>query len=297
MFNNAQFKGERGDQGNVASYIESFANLIAENDGKHDYWAVTSDCSDNQAPFLESQETTIHLTAGDNHDIVQLEDGFITFEIELQLKMDGLPAGLSDYADENPAINKIFVGFKNSAEILHQLQVFNRNQNCGLQDNECLREGFAMHTISPKIAKQKKFDHSLWENVSSWSPCVAGAYVDIQKFVGGNTIPVTFEMNLPITDIMALQAFTLYPVFCLGNLDLKIYVNHLGLVWAQCNPAEVFEKHVFFGDYGYSRAKNILAEHSSALRINASMIKHGFTQIGNQAHIVSQIGGGGPFDL
>jgi hypothetical protein len=283
MFNNAQFKGERQDQGNVASYIEGFANMIAENDGKHDYWAITSDCSDNQAPFLESQETTVHLTAGDNHDIVQLEDGFITFEIELQLKMEGLPTLVADYIDTY-SVNKIFVGFKNSAELLHQLQVFNRNQNCGLQDNECLREGFAMHTISPKIAKQKKFDHSIWENVRSWSPCVAGAYVDIKEFVGGKVVPVTFEVNLPITDIMCMQAFTLYPVFCLGNLDLKFYVRRDGLVWSQCNPEDVFEKHIFFGDY--PTAKLVEATQVNALKINASQIKHGFTQIGNPSRIV-----------
>jgi hypothetical protein len=160
-----------------------------------------------------------------------------------------------------------------------------------------------MHTISPKIAKQKKFDHSLWENVERWSPCVAGAYVDLQDLVtaaqAGRTFTTTFEINLPITDIMCLQAFTLYPVFTLGALDLHCYVKRDGLVWAQCNPEAVFEKHLFFNDFNltdqplasspYPRGSlqdlEAINIDQFSLRAAASQIKHGFTQIDNSARI------------
>jgi hypothetical protein len=280
---NSYFKGERGDQGNVAAYIEALGHMIAENDGKHDFWAITEDCSDNQAPFLENQETTVHLTAGDNHDVVQIEDGFITFEIEIVVKMDGIGTYVND-----ARMNKVFIGYKNSAEILHQLQVFNRGQNCGLQDNECLREGFAMHTISPKISKQKKFDHSLWENVERMSPCVAGRYVDMAEFTGGKSVTINFEVNLPVTDIMCMQAFTLYPVCCLGPLDLKFYVKRDGLVWAQIDPLQVLEQQLYFGDLSPTDSLIAIGEHlSTDVKVHTSRIKHGFTQIGNAAHVVT----------
>jgi hypothetical protein len=137
--------------------------MIAENDGSRSFSAVTMDCHDNQATFTENQETTVKLTSA-NHDVTQLDDSFMTFEVELKLQMDGLPETYLK-TDDPCGIAQIFVGFKNSAEILHQLQIFNRGQNVGLQDNECLREAFAMQTIMPRIAKKKRYDHSLWENV------------------------------------------------------------------------------------------------------------------------------------
>jgi hypothetical protein len=92
---------------------------------------------------------------------------------------------------------------------------------------------------------------------------------------------------------MALQAFTLYPVFCLGPLDLKVYVKHSGLVWAQCNPEAVMDKHIFFNDLGQEAEANFEAELITVaqstlqyLKVAAGQIKHGFTQIGNASRIV-----------
>jgi hypothetical protein len=59
------------------------------------------------------------------------------------------------------------------------------------------------------------------------------------------------------------------------------------LVWAQCNPESVFEKHIFFGDIAQDLASKFQAVDINALKISASQIKHGFTQIGNASRIVT----------
>jgi hypothetical protein len=285
MYRNSAFKGETGKEGNVAAYIESFRNMIAENDGTRSFSAITEDCHDNQAPFLENQETTVKMTC-QNHDVTQIEDSFMTFEIELKLRLEGTNITATTY-DDPKGLAQIFVGFKNSAEILHQLQVFNRGQNTGLQDNECLREAFAMQTIMPKIAKKKRYDHSLWENVEKMSPCVAGTYVTLHD-LGQGPVTVTFEINVPFTDLLPLQAFTLWPNLALGDLELKFYIKKDGLVWAMCDPVEVLEKKRYFGELaGLSSTQ--LDNNRIGLTGVAPIIRHAFTQIGNSAEVLGMI--------
>jgi hypothetical protein len=47
---NEIYKGGETNQGNVAQYFETYAHLIALNDGKHEFAVLTEDCHDNPAP-------------------------------------------------------------------------------------------------------------------------------------------------------------------------------------------------------------------------------------------------------
>ena len=89
--------------------------------------------------------------------------------------------------------------------------------NTGYQQNECCREGFAYSTIKPYNEKKtRKYTHSLYDNVSTYSPSVCGTYINIQEFKDGLPHTVDFEDNLPFDDKLAFQAFDLYPNFCCG---------------------------------------------------------------------------------
>ena len=52
---------------------------------------------------------------------------------------------------------------------------------------------------------------------------------------------VEFEINLPFDDILALQAFDLYPNKVCGELELKFYVKPRGLIWCMVDPLRVKE--------------------------------------------------------
>ena len=95
---------------------------------------------------------------------------------------------------------------------MDQLQILCNNLSTGYQQNECCREGFAYSTLKPKQEKKtRKYVHSLYENVSYYSPSVCGTYINVADFKDGLAHPVEFEVNLPFDNILALQAFDLYP--------------------------------------------------------------------------------------
>ena len=272
---NARLVNRGESQGNVASYFDKLADLVNVNDGTRSFVLKTVDCHDQAAPFTDSQETRIAITHSD-HDISQISDGFLTFNVELNLQLLGVDKANFDDPDH---LCKIFVGFKSSNQILDQLQILCRNLSTDYQQNECLREGFAYSTIKPKVEKKtKKYVHSLYENVSTYSPSVCGTYINLADFKDGDPKKVSFEVNLPFDDILALQAFDLFPNAIVGDIELKFYVKPRGLVWCMVDPLLVKESKEFLEgeNIKFTSEKNLSA-----------MFRHGFTQIGNGAQCIN----------
>ena len=273
---NMRLSNKDQKQGNVALYFDNYKNLVQINDGTRTFVEKTVDCHDQQAPFNDSQETRIAITHSD-HMISQITDGFLTFRIKLKLQLSGITS--ADFTDTNH-LCKLFVGFKSSNQILDQLQITCNNLATGYQQNECCREGFAYSAIkTQQDKKRKRYTHSLYENVANYSPSVCGTYININDFKDGLPHEVEFEMNLPFDDILALQAFDLYPNSVCGNLELKFYVKPRGLVWCAIDPLKVkdYKEYVQGEDLNLSITQNLSA-----------MINHGFTQINNSATIINE---------
>ena len=271
---NVRLTNKDQKQGNVANYFERLADLVQVNDGTRSFQLRTVDCHDQAAPFNSSQETRIAITHSD-HQISQITDGFLTFQVRLMLQLTGIDPTFAD----KDHLCKLFVGFKSSNQILDQLQITCRNLSTGYQQNECCREGFAYSTLKPRNEKKtRKYVHSLYENVSIYSPSVCGTYIDIAEFKDGLPHPVEFEINLPFDNILALQAFDLYPNSVCGDLELKFYVNPRGLVWCMVDPMNVKEyKEMMEGD-----SINLVCDQNMS-----ALFKHSFTQINNATEIIN----------
>ena len=262
--------------GNNAAYIESLRNLIQINDGTRSFIPRTVDCHDHNCPYGENDETRIDITHGD-HMISNLSDGFLTFNITVYLKAMGIN---KDFKDPD-RIFKLFVGFKDSNQILDKLQIYCNGKNTGYNQNECLREGFAYSVIKPKQEKRtKRFIHSPYENVQDYSPSVCGTYVDILDLADGQEHAVSFEVNLPFDDILALQAFDLFANSVIGEIELRYYVKHWGLVWCEVDPRRIKEYKEFM------EAKEISSEFANNV---SATFHHQFTQINNSADITANV--------
>ena len=271
---NVRLTNKNQMQGNVADYFENLSKLVQVNDGTRSFSLRTVDCHDQAAPFTSSQETRIAITHSDHH-ISQITDGFLTFNVKATLQLIGIDPSFED----KDHLCKLFVGFKSSNQILDQLQINCRNLSTGYQQNECCREGFAYSTLKPKQEKKtRKYVHSLYENVSIYSPSVCGTYIDIVEFKDGLPHQVEFEVNLPFDNILALQAFDMYPNAICGDLELKFYVKPRGLVWCMVDPMNVKEyKEMMEGE-----TINLVCEQNMS-----AMFKHAFTQINNNADIIN----------
>ena len=272
---NVRLTNKNQASGNVANYFERLSELVQVNDGTRSFVLRTVDCHDQAAPFSSSQETRIAITHSD-HQISQITDGFLTFQVKLMLQLTGIDPNFAD----KDHICKLFVGFKSSNQILDQLQILCRNLSTGYQQNECCREGFAYSTLKPRNEKKtRKYVHSLYENVSNYSPSVCGTYIDIAEFKDGLPHPVEFEINLPFDNILALQAFDLYPNIICGDLELKFYVKPRGLVWCMVDPMNIKDyKEMMEGEsINFACEQNLSA-----------MFRHAFTQIDNSAEIINK---------
>ena len=271
---NTRLTNKDQQQGNVASYFDNLSKLVQVNDGTRSFQLRTVDCHDQAAPFSSSQETRIAITHSD-HDVSQITDGFLTFKVKLMVQL----TGISDSFIDTKRLCKLFVGFKSSNQILDQLQLLCDNLSTGYQQNECCREGFAYSTLKPKQEKKtRKYVHSLYENVSYYSPSVCGTYINVVDFKDGLPHPVEFEVNLPFDNILALQAFDLYPNKICGQLELKFYVKPRGLVWSMIDPMIV-------KDYKEMMEGETI---SFVSEVNlSSMFHHSFTQINNSTEIIN----------
>ena len=252
--------------------FEKLRELVARNDGTRFFILRTEDCHDQNAPFNQSQETRLRITHGD-HMISQITEGFINFKLKVTLK---LASPITDIIDDN-RLAKIFVGFKSSNQLLDQLQIMSNNVSTGYQQNECCREGYCYSTIKPYPEKKtRKYTHSLYENVSNYSQSVCGTYIDLVDLADGDIHDFEFEVNLPFDDILALQAFDLYPNKLFGDIELKFYVKSTGLVWCQIDPRNIKEAKEFLQD------EKIDGEFQDLPKFT-----HSFTQVGNSSNITT----------
>ena len=274
LYNNAQYKNETTDQGCVVEYYEKLRDLISKNDGTRSFIIRTEDCHDQNAPFNQSQETRLRITHND-HMISQITEGFINFKIKLTLQLS--KDIQATHVNDTNHLGKLFVGFKSSNQLLDQLQIYSNNVSTGYQQNECCREGYCYSTIKPYSEKKtRKYTHSLYENVSDYSQSVCGTYIDLSDFRDGQKHDVEFEMNLPFEDILAFQAFDLYPNRVVGDIEIRFYVKPVGLVYCQVDPRTIKEVKEYMED-------TII---DSTFK-SAPVFKHGFTQIGNESKIAA----------
>ena len=274
LYNNAQYKNESMDQGSVVEYYKKLKDIISTNDGTRSFIIRTEDCHDQNAPFNQSQETRLRITHND-HMISQITEGFINFNIKLTLQLSEVITDI--HSGDEKQLGKIFVGFKSSNQLLDQLQIYSNNISSGYQQNECCREGFCYSTIKPYSEKKtRKYTHSLYENVSDYSQSVCGTYIDLSDFRDGQKHDVEFEMNLPFEDILAFQAFDLYPNRVVGDIEIRFYVKPVGLVYCQVDPRTIKEVKEYMED-------TII---DSTFK-SAPVFKHGFTQIGNESKIAA----------
>ena len=272
---NAQTKNLGNDEGDVLAFFQNkIRNLIQRNGGDNSFSWIMEEFKDKDAPLPVGTKTRIKLTHS-GHTISQIEKGFSTILLDFQLKLSE-PVDVS--ADKNKLM-KLFVGFKNSVEFFEDCRFWiNGKLLDTYRQDELQRESFAYNSIKPRDAKATaKFSHSIWENVSQYSPSVCGCYIDLADLADG--LPHTFNMELtiPFVDQLALQAWQLYPNSICGEIEEEVKTSLRAMVWCQVNPNIIKDTLQFLND-------TPIDEDIPAV----IPITRKFTQIGNPSNIVSE---------
>ena len=281
LYRNERAHNQKIEAGSVLKTFEKMRDIINVNDGTRSFSFRTTDAHDQPAPFYNGQYSSINLTHPD-HFISDVDKGFLTFHVKLDLQLNTDLSKLASIDDPNN-FYKMFVGFKSSNQIFDRLEIFHNNVSVGYQQNECIREGFLYSAVKPEAEKKRRrFVHSLWENVINYSQTIAGSYVNLNSFKENGKTQVEFDLNVPFDDLLALQTFDLFPNGVIGDLSIRFQVSPAGLVWAVLDPYTVAETKVFLEDNDA-----ITTEELEKLKLikSRSHLKHQFTQIGNEALI------------
>ena len=235
----------------------------------------------------------------------------MSFKAECQIT--GLVAPQFNKAAEATSIPlRIFLGWRNSNEMLKQLEVENMNIDTNYLQTECSKEGFAYSCFKPREEKQnRKFVHATYDNVWNNRPGVSGCYFGFDlatgkaiaaadeavpnqvncsgfKYPAQSAVPaadtvkditfspqtVTVENIDIILPINDILAFQAFEDFPtgLGDIVLKFFVNKDSMVYAFCDPVAVDENEAFLN------GKNI-----NTYLPNTHIFNRRFYQVGQEA--------------
>ena len=224
--------------GNILDSFKKLTDLIPNNDGLRKFRQHSSEAYDKPMPInAKSQETTIDITVSD-HDISQIDDSFVTVEGTFTVRCPNVTVTASSSADTDPII---FFGHKASNQCFRQIKLLHNGKDTDYLSQECIREGHAFANLKGRAEKSsKKHVYTLYEDVNNFNPGVAGTYVRLSEFKNGNkTATINFKYIVPLSDLILLQTFSMYPSNIIGQLSLKLAFSFDGLVWTQVNPSAV----------------------------------------------------------
>ena len=284
QYRNARSQNLVLDYGNILKTFEKMRTMIAVNDGTRSFTYRTVDAHDLSCPFTQGQPSQINLTHSD-HFISDVDKGFINAHIKQTLKLNTNTEWKSQVYDYGNIL-KIFNGLKDSNQVFDRLEILHNNVNVGYQQNEMIREGFLYGVQKPEAEKKRRrFIHTLWENVSKYSQTVCGNYINLNEFKATNTANFEYDINIPFDDLLALQAFDLFPNGLIGDISIKFKVSGAGQVWAFIEPHEVATVKSTTEQDPLVTGELLTATQKIA---NVSKLKKRFTQIGNEAIIPSK---------
>lgn len=260
-------------QGDVVEGFKALDNIISKNDGIRSFSIQDNSCFDSDVPFDIGTQTHIKIT-NNQHDINQLGESFITAKIKLMGHF-----GKTYTATDGAKCLKFFIGFKNAAEAIRQLEVENNNVDCDYLQTDCIRESFAYHTYRTRSAKEiRKFSHSLYSNVHNYDNSVCGAYVDPTTFTAGTDKEIEFKISFDINDLLGLECFQDFPRF-IGDIVLKLIFDKAALVWAQVDPRKV-------SDLNSLIYESISPEVNALIQTQNVRYDHKFAQAGNPLTVI-----------
>ena len=280
-YQNAQFKNTGNDEGDVLNFFnDTLRNLVQKNGGDNTFSFVTEEFQNKDVPMPIGSKTRMKLTHS-GHTISQIEKGFINMKVNFTVKLQ-TPIATGDISTKDTlGLNRIFIGFKDSVEIIQDCRFWIDGKLIDTyRQDELIRESFAYNSIRAYEAKvASPHAHSLWQNVANYLPCKCGVYIPISSFENNTKVNVELELIIPFTDQLALQAWRLYPNRILGELEEEIKTSLEALVWCQINPVAVADV-LRFMEYDTTKDYSV----PSILPITAH-----FCQIDTPAKIVHKI--------
>ena len=225
-------------------------------------------CYSPYAPLKNGEPTYIDITHK-NHDINLINKSWlnVTFEIDWSIDKDVVCAQPEDAGAHPPVIEPVhpywFVGWKNAAEAIRRIEIYNDEKFTGYLQPDNQTDTFVQFTkyITREEKRENYTSHTIYKDAYNHTHNVCGTYLDMATETlpdgytpaswtdvldhdakgtfrevepnGTHIRTHTFSVNIPLSEIPALRYFREYPA-CFKPLTLKLEFSPEAMVWCPC---------------------------------------------------------------
>ncbi len=251
-------KIQREQTGTISEVLGHHIVKEVNNDGAH-YFGHTEVDPESQMPCGYSGEIILPFT-DKMFDVTQMDQTFIsaTLHATLHFSSDMVPA-LSPTTDAQRGMF-IHVGLKSGSNVFKDYAIHHRGRivDFSLQNNATV-ESFLMNLYLDKATKNNaKHSHSLWNNVHNFDTSNCGTYIsyfDLANLAANSYQHIVdIPINIPLTNLLPLQAFTEYPNSLFGDLKIVFKLNPAAFVFTMVDPVVSMRKYWYSN--GFPAAMN-----------------------------------------
>ena len=224
--------------GDVEKYFQSMATVIEENSGVNDYRMVTHASYGISTPISANQSTKFLLTDS-SLDIIDITQGYISLDIELDYTMKTRKKIADEAVTGNFTAfgntNWFFLGFKSGAHIIHNYSVYSNGRLTACKQTKSKYEQTMVFNCKANDQKSKRPGmYSAPKNVLKMRNCVCGVYFRLPYGIAEtgeystnstNGNKLKFQVLIQVDDLLPFSAMEYFPRFACGNLELEISCN------------------------------------------------------------------------
>ena len=207
-------------------------------------------------PYLDTTDIEMALTS-DNFDVCEFENSYIHLTVQVKLRLTNAPTITINDTDSDAIKNLknilldyqyVFVGLKASPHIIrnyrfkfHDIPITSTAQSNSIYEHFCYSNFKARGEIA-----NKKWVFSPYEEVVSMDNSICGMFIPLRQLLKDDPV-FDFDVIIPYTEILCLEAFTEYPNRLFGELKFVWTSTKDGFVWAQVNPIDSIRKAICEG--------------------------------------------------
>ena len=216
-----------------AFYADVDEAIVASEVVKGQYRMTINPAYNSPNPVDSNSFTTVGLTQS-GPMVVDLENSYITTEVELDIDFAGKTEYKGPAADTSSHAAAFFIGWKSSIEAIERYDIMVNSTPIYTQ-SFCGEESFIQYQVINDLVKNTSpYIYTTYENVIQMSPLVCGTYVVMNPAATKNTNisslkKIKIPIKIPVSNFLLLKNLK-YLLSWMGKWEIRLYFSPQNLV-------------------------------------------------------------------
>ena len=266
-----------GTISDIATKLATYELPDVKNDGDHQYIDMRFMTKSNLDRYGINDEIEVYLT-DPSVDITEFDKSFLELTVSGTLDFDEtaiaemrskfnaiyLPSNTTDSAaitgagdyQHNKQLQQmlldnqfLFIGYKSSNQLISTYHFMINGVAIGETTHQHgVSEGF-LSTVYKSRAdmSNKKYVFSPYNEVSTYDNSVCGAWIPLSQILSTNGCQFSYQIVVPFNEILALQAFDIFPNWLFGSFMMRFKATDTSQVWTEVNPYDSLTRNIVRG--------------------------------------------------